>query len=89
MGELAEVCEKYDLQMIFDHEKLATHRIIKIASATITEAKLIQFLKDQDVTSSIRRTNLQDELDNMVDNELSSSDIEGAIYEKALEALRA
>lgn len=88
LDELAMVCDMYEVPEPITEERGPTEDIVKRASVTLTEAKLVQFLKDRRATPMSQRTQIQEELDRMIDFHLCAEDIEGAIYEKALETLR-
>lgn len=88
VSALKAVCEQYDMMhFCAEVEKEASDAIVT-ASVTISEARLLQFLKDPRMTAMIKKTNIQEEIDSLVDNNLASDAIENCIYEKALEVLK-
>lgn len=87
--EFHKLCESFDLATTYKEVADRVAQALKRTSTTITEAKLVQYMKDTKLTASLRRTNIQEELDAMVDHSLDSEDILAAIYEKAQDILRA
>ena len=86
--DFEKLCAKYDMQPAYHAVEIDARQIIQTASVTITEATLIQHLKDTKMTATLKKVSVQDTLDHMLDHVLASDAIESAIYEKALEVLK-
>jgi formate-dependent nitrite reductase cytochrome c552 subunit len=59
-----------------------------LAQITVTEAKMIQTLKDTKIKKPNKMSIIQTEIDGLLDAGLTSEDIEPALYDKCMEALK-
>ena len=88
LKELKAECANYEMEDAYEETHQEGKKVLERAGVTITEARLIQLIKDPKMTAQIKHANLQQTLDEMVELGLKADDIEQCIYDKAHDILK-
>lgn len=82
------LAEEYDTVAVTSAVEGSVKAALNRSLVTMTEAKVLQLLKDSKMTKSSKEWHIQAELDQLIDSGLSSNDLAPALYDRAMDLLR-